>query len=281
VRPAVDTSIAMSEIIRVAWWSLRAIGCPLGAVESMARILAYSEVLDGQTLSALRRNEKALLMAFAGEAPRFSAIDHAIGTIEASGRSMLDIGPRAVDLITGCAKRRGGSVRITIRRTADMIGWSGAATVAAQRGIGLMAIAGDKRRSWQFYVSGCNGDVTSVCGELNGTSPTGVMALMRELAGPSFAATMPSMGSVDGEAGTLDLIGFPFIADEKFLAGVSVLPGVVCRNVTRALANAYSSGVHVTSEDLRFLYELETRTWAPSSERSRSQAGFKVANAAT
>lgn len=275
-----DTLIAMSEIVRVAWWGLRAIGCPLGAVESMARMLAYSEVLDGQTLSALRGNEKALLVAFAGEAPRFNATGQK-GTIDAAGRSMLDIGPRAIDLMTGFAKRSGDPVRITIKRTADMLGWAGAATVAAQRGLGLMAIASDKRRSWQFYVSASNGDVTSVSGDLNEVSPAGVMGLMRQLAGPSFAAMAPSVDSADTEVGTLDLIGMPFIADEKYIAGVSVLPGVVCRNVTRALANAYANGVSVASEDLRFLYELETRTWAPSSERSRSQAGFKVANAAT
>src|SRR6201999_2257271 len=43
------TSAAMSEIVRVAWWSLRALGCPVGAIEAMSRVLAYSEALDGKT----------------------------------------------------------------------------------------------------------------------------------------------------------------------------------------------------------------------------------------
>ena len=274
------TSTAISEIMRVSWFSLRALGCPLGAVESVSRVLAYSEVLDGQTLAALRRNERELLLAFSGDPPRFISSDDAAGIIEASGRSMLDVGPRAVNLITGLAKQRGDSVKITIKHASDMMGWAGAATVAAQRGIGLLAIKSDPVRSWDFYSAGHQGDITSICGELNESTPDRLMAAMRNFAGSSFPATLPSISSVDSNSFALELIAFPFIADEQFIAGMSGLPGIVCRNVTLALAYAYSHGVALATEDLKFLYKLETRTWAPSSERSRTQAGFQVASPA-
>ena len=269
-------SAAVSEIVRVAWWSLRALGCPLGAVEAMARVLVYSEVLDGQTLAALRRHERALIAAFAEDPPRFDPTGDAGGTIDASRRSMLDIGPRAIDLVTGLAKRNGGVVRVTITRAADMIGLAGAATVAARRNIGLVLIGGDTPRAWQFYAATRDGEIASVAGEWNG-SVDDVTATLRKLAGTSFPAITPSIDARDGGEVLLQLIAFPFVAASDFGADLSRREGVVCKNVTRALNHAYAHGVDVALDDLRFLYELETRTWAPSSERSRMQAGFQVA----
>jgi hypothetical protein len=40
------------------------------------------------------------------------------------------------------------------------------------------------------------------------------------------------------------------------------------------LALAYRTGTQADPADLETLYMLEMRTWAPTSERSRNQAGF-------
>jgi len=42
------------------------------------------------------------------------------------------------------------------------------------------------------------------------------------------------------------------------------------------VANALTHGVPIGADDLKYLYDLELRTWAPTSERSRSQAGYGV-----
>jgi hypothetical protein len=277
---SMKNSAAVSEIIRVAWWSLRALGCPVGAIEATARLVAYSEVLTGDTLAALRRNEVALLAAYAADEPRFSMTGEASGVIDAGGRSMLDVGPRAIDLMTGLAKRRGDAVRVTVARLADTIGLAGAATVAAQRGIGLVLIDADVRRSWGFYAANRHGDITSLSGQLNDGSTRDLMSMLREMAGEGFPeANWNDWPHSDSRAP--ELVAFPFTAGDDLAAIASRHAGLACKDVSGALRKAYAQGVEIAAEDLRFLYELETRTWAPSSERSRQQAGFQVAVAAS
>lgn len=274
------SSAAVSEIIRVAWWSLRALGCPVGAIEVTARLVTYSEVLTGDTLAALRRNEAALLAAYAGDEPRFSVTGEATGVIDAGGRSMLDVGPRAIDLVTGLAKRRSGALRVTVTRFADTIGLAGAATIAAQRGIGLVFVDADSRRSWGFYAVNRHGEITSLSGQLNHGSLHDLMLTLREIAGEGFPEVTGS-DLLHGDSTGLELVALPFTARDDLAAVASRHAGVACNDVSAALKKGYAQGVDVAEEDLRFLYQLETRTWAPSSERSRQQAGFQVAVAAS
>ena len=44
----------------------------------------------------------------------------------------------------------------------------------------------------------------------------------------------------------------------------------------RRVADALRDGIPMDADDLKYLYDLELRTWAPTSERSRSQAGYGV-----
>ncbi|NIF75923.1 hypothetical protein F3J20_00635 [Paraburkholderia sp. Cy-641] len=272
------TSAAVSEITRVAWWSLRAFGCPLGAVEAMARVLTCSEVLDGDTLAALRRNEAALLAAFASDEPRFDRTSETSGVIDAAGRSMLDIGPRAVDLITGLARRRRGAVRITVNHLADEIGLAGTATIAAQRGIGLLLTNGDPHGAWRFYTATSGGAITSLTSDPGGAAIHDLMVLLHEVGDVPSAAALLAADATGAGTSALELIAFPFVARDDLAELAARRSGMGCKDVSGALRRAYAHGVDVATADLRFLYELETRTWAPSSERSRAQAGFQAAS---
>ncbi|WP_250527323.1 hypothetical protein [Caballeronia sp. GAWG2-1] len=264
-------SAAMSEIVRVSWWSLRALGCPVGAIEAMARVLAYSQALDGHTLAAVREHERALVAAFSGHQPSFDA---STGVINAAGRSMLDMGPRVVDLIAGMAKRKGGAVRVGVTHLADLIGLTGAATIAAKRGLGLVII--DGKHTWRVYAATRDGDVTSLSGQLGDASVSdALIASWREIAGEKFLPTLPA---ANADQNSLDVIAFPFVADDGIGARADNAKesGITCQHIGYALKRAYSHGVDVQKADLGFLYQLETRTWAPSSERSRMQAGFQA-----
>ena len=46
------------------------------------------------------------------------------------------------------------------------------------------------------------------------------------------------------------------------------------RDYADRVAASYRDGVPMEAQDLQDLYDLEIRTWAPTSERSRSQAGY-------
>ena len=46
------------------------------------------------------------------------------------------------------------------------------------------------------------------------------------------------------------------------------------RDYAGQVAASYRDGVPMEAQDLQDLYDLEIRTWAPTSERSRSQAGY-------
>ena len=50
--------------------------------------------------------------------------------------------------------------------------------------------------------------------------------------------------------------------------------GGAARIMPARVAASYRDGVPMEPKDLQDLYDLEIRTWAPTSERSRSQAGY-------
>jgi hypothetical protein len=267
------TSAAMSEIARVAWWSLRALGCPVGAVERMAKVLAFSEVLEGGCLRALRRDEASLIATFHGVEPRFVLQGKQSGTVEASGRSFLDIGPRTVDLLTGMVKQHDQAVQIRVSGASDRLALAGACVLAAQRGVGIMAVLPPEsgRRAWHYY-AGPSSSLESISGIVTG-GHAALFELFAELTGTDLASSeFPA--SLESDDASIDLIATAHPVRSELRAYADAKTDIVWTDVAGALQTAYADGVKVTPEDLKFLYELETRTWAPSSDRSRMQAGF-------
>lgn len=277
------TSAAISEITRVAWWGLRALGCPLGAVERMAKVLAFSEVLEGNCLAALRGREALLTASFKADEPQFQRLDAGYGVVDAAGRSFLDVGPRTVDVLTGIA-RAGTTVRMRVCGAADRLGWSGSCVLAAMRGVSVLGLRpandGSARLEWALYVAGPTG-IRRVGGVADGEAALrhALQRFVRE--GASFPAIPEALPRGEGrECGhAVDLIGFaPARMPELALDGH---PDAPVADIGAALHDAYAHGIDVDAPDLKFLYELEMRTWAPSSERSRMQAGFAAPSPAS
>lgn len=279
---------AMSEITRVAWWSLRALGCPIGAVERMAMILIVSEVLEGGSLQALRLNEKRLIESFQSDEPRLTRANGHSGIVDAAGRTLLDVGSRVIDLLCGISKTS-GTARIEVHNASDLLGLSGACALAAKRGVSVLSITADSlapaQLKWALYAN-----IQSGVQVLSGSASDGeahIIEMLRKLANPSLADLPPAPQPIhiDSALCSVSLIGFAPVEHFDFetaSAPVTPAPGPAAwhlSNVSEAIRDAYANGLQLDAGDLQFLYELETRTWAPSSERSRMQAGF-IARAA-
>ena len=54
----------------------------------------------------------------------------------------------------------------------------------------------------------------------------------------------------------------------------AVVGGAAEDNLAARVDAAWRSGFETEIDDIKYLYQLETRAWAPTSERSRSQAGY-------
>jgi hypothetical protein len=278
------TSVAVSEIARVAWWSLRALGCPLGAVERMAKVLAFSEVLEGGCLAALHHNEAQLTASFIADEPLFARKSTGYGVVDAKGRTFLDVGPRVVDALTGIA-RSGDTARFRVRGMADLLGFAGACVLAARRGVSVLSIRQQSdspdHLAWALYFVSPTG-----IRRVSGDTDAGEAAIYRTLQGLVVAgASFPAIPEVPQSAESresgcvVDVIGFAPRQMPAFTQNLhAALHGT---DVSAALNDAYAHGVDVQTSDLTFLYQLETRTWAPSSERSRMQAGFGVPSPAS
>jgi hypothetical protein len=241
----------MSEIMRVAPWSLRALGHPFGVAERATRLLAWTQAALGQGLEILRFGEEKL-MASNRLPPARRSGDSAQGRlIEAGGRNLFELGPPAVDLATADA-RIGGSGRVAVTGAIGNILAPSLAELAARRGLNAMVV----------YRGGEN-EI-----HLPGFPRAGWVAAMPGAGGPRFFAGETVGGGWDGPAEMISIsIGAAAALPDNDAMNRSVdYPGRVAR--------AYREGLEIAAEDLEQLYALEKITWAPTSERSRKQAGY-------
>jgi hypothetical protein len=120
--------------------------------------------------------------------------------------------------------------------------------------------------------------------EIAPVPPAGWICTLPTPDGPAFLAgsldyPLPELLPDQLHASTSDIAEAQAAADEGFFS-MTVLacepsqppPGTV--DWPQRLARAYRTGSQADPADLETLYALEMRTWAPTSERSRAQAGF-------
>jgi hypothetical protein len=284
---------SMSEILRVGGWALRGIGYPFGVAERGVRLIAWSEAAGGKAIAGLRLAEPAVAQSHSA-APSERAGDSGAGrVVHAKGRYLLEIGAPAVDLVTHDARR--ASV--------------GHVTVDGIFGLGLLPSLADllarRKLSGVFIYGAAEADPM-----LDGWARTGWLMVHWAEAGPVFAhgdlegatgvGLRDSLGEMRGALpsqlldGAISDIAAAFSASADGYMGILVVSqahalvrdlvatmrglseDVALVDFPRRIADALSNGIPMEAEDLKYLYGLELRTWAPTSERSRSQAGYGV-----
>lgn len=262
----------MSEIMRVAPWSLRALGHPFGVAERATRLLTWTQAAVGHALEWLRVGEGQLAASTRAPAAVRGGDRVSGRRIDARGRNLLELGPPAIDLVT-CDSRVSGIGDVVIENAFGTLLVPAMADLAARRD--LTAIIA--------YRAG-SGEV-----QFDGWPAEGWIASFRSANGPGFLAgdsgTLLTMASVFGgemKARLLKHAAILSAADRSALVtvaatrdrvpGMADLPGRI--DYAERVARAYRSGLEVASGDLEHLYALERITWAPTSERSRKQAGY-------
>lgn len=241
--------VAYSELTRVLPWSLRALGYKFGTADRGAHLATTAAAMDPTALDAI---------ATAGpRSERGSAIHrNSEGlTIEASNVSLLEIGPVAVDYLAAHADK-------SLHRSCTIVGATEMAllpaVVAGAEAYRLGCLAIIAGGGWHFGYRDREGSVL-VTGQDVGD-------LLGLLAGePEPALVAQSRGDAVGTVRLLvgeklELASFP----QGALRPAQLIRQAQCR------------GIAVSQATLDAIYGLEMLTWAPTSERSRSQAGFSV-----
>ncbi len=276
---------SMSEIVRVGGWALRGIGYPFGVAERGVRLLAWTEAAGGEAIKHLRLSETAVEQSHSA-APCERAGDAASGrTIRANGRHLIEIGPPAIDLVTHDA-RHGSVGHVSVDGVFGFGFLASLANLLAHRklsGIFLYGAAkgdgppeGWPRTGWlaveataegSLFTHGALDDKARAAlrgGLAKAKSP--LLSRFSDGAHEDFAGQMRILATSDAHGLVRDLVG----------AMRALTGGVATPDLPRRVAHALSNGVPMAADDLKYLYDLELRTWAPTSERSRSQAGYGV-----
>jgi hypothetical protein len=252
--------VGVTEVSRVAAWALRGLGMAFGVANRAAPLVSWAEAVEGGALQRLREITPQI------DGPQSNAwrsrVSDAAWRFDMSGRSLLELGPVAIDLLT-MAARTGKVGRVDLLNTLDPIFLSGLARIAARRGIGFVALSAGPQLSLcgqsvsrLHAFAGPKGPLFSDAGV--GTTPELDDAVEACVAEPAPAGS---------EGARLSLLSY---APGETPA--SYLSEPVQFHAERKFAFAEAHGVKVERRDLEHLYELEIRTWAPTSDRSRSQA---------
>jgi hypothetical protein len=257
-------AVAMAEIVREGTWALRALGYPYGIAERAAPLLAWTEAVQGHGLTMLRLGEAAIIAGAAGPQPSWHRDAQGARHAEAHGKCLFECGPPALDLATADARTGGGVGRAVLRgaigtRLAGALG-----AVAARRDLaavlvhapGAAEIAPVPAAGWICALPTPEGP-TFLTGDLDRSLPAVLPA--------PLAAVDTAEARTAGDAGYFAISVLP-------CPPMAPPPGAT--DWPQRLALAYRAGTQADPADYETLYALETRTWAPTSERSRAQAGY-------
>ena len=275
---------SMSEISRVAPWSLRALGYSFGIAERTTRFLVWAEAAHGRMLRTLRTRETQIARSAVLAGASRIRERGCVWRVDAGGKHLFEVGPPAIDLLT-CDVRSQGAGHVVLANAIGIGLLAALCDLAARRGVGCIAVyraaaddapPGDVPRSGWLAALPSAGETLFYRGA---AADAGAGLLLQQAsAAPPDGAWQSLIGpdvqrAPDGSSAHIGLSGFP-VSDPQMAAEVWAAAGMRRVDYAERVVAAYRSGVVVDMADLGHLYELEKRTWAPTSERSRAQAGF-------
>ncbi|WP_416355836.1 hypothetical protein ACLNGM_17115 [Aureimonas phyllosphaerae] len=247
-------TVAFSELTRVLPWSLRALGYPLGTADRGSHVIATAAALDPTTLDDV---------AQLGHRPAegFRLTREAAGglVIEADGVSLLEIGPVVMDHFAAYAEDA-GTLHCRIVGADDIGLLPAILLIGADYGLGSLALV---RKDGEMAWSGAEPEDGSVV--LHGASGQGAPDRPRSQ-NPTIETWLRKANPAPGEILLLVTSGNLGLDRSGSIETVDA----------RVVLQAHAKGIPVSANTLQAFYDLETRTWMPSSERSRGQAGFTV-----
>lgn len=266
--------VSMSEIMRVAPWSLRALGQPFGVAERGTKLLTWTHAAVGHALELLRVGEGRLRQSAEAPAALRGGSQDAGRRIDANGRNLIELGPPAVDLAV-CDARLSGQGDVVIGQAIGTLMVPSLADLLSRRGLnGIVAFHAGRDEV-----------------RLEGWRPEGWVGVLTAPLGPVFAmgacTELPAIADLFGGGMRSRIRRHAGLLSEAGQAGKGMVTLAVTATSPRKpwrpeatvdyparVARAYREGLEVTVEDLAHLYALERITWAPTSERSRKQAGY-------
>lgn len=283
------TISSMAEITRVGGWSLRGLGYPFGTAERATKLLAWAQAVDGTAIKSLRLLEAKINVSRQAKVVKLQSSNFD-RHIEAEGKHLLEIGPPALDLVTSDARRHGfghvdvcnvhglnfvpALVNLLTRRKLDAL------VIYRAGSLDVMPEA-EPEAGW-ITTSGSGNQGTFRRGDLKDRPEQ----FVREI----FGIGAPAEG---GEIASR-IAGNVAFAENRSTAGYMSVTAIhpspkqsvgitsliqslgKADNSSQRVEAALRDGFSIDLQDLQYLYELEMRTWAPTSERSRGQAGYGV-----
>jgi hypothetical protein len=227
-------------------------------------MLAWAEAVHGYGLAMLRLGEVAITAGARKPPPRWTRDANGVRRADAGGKFLFECGPPALDLVTADARLEGiGRGVLSGALGTRLVSSLGA--LAARRGLAAVLVHAPRpaevapvpNAGWICALPAPQGP-GFLAGSLDEPLPIALPAPLQVAAEDIRTARM------DG-GGYLGIAAMPSAAVE-LPAGAT--------DWHERFALAYGAGTVANPADHQALYDLEMRTWAPTSERSRAQAGY-------